>query len=457
TADMLVHTWHKSGSSLCSLPAALLLLALAIAQPALPIVAAAAKTPVILIPGDGGSQVEARLDGKPWVPHYWCSKTTKDYFPIWLNLELLTYFTIDCFVDNFRLHFDNVTNISHNAPNVSIRVPNYGDTAAVEYFDVSRISASAYFSGLVAALTKQLGYTRNVSVRGVPFDFRRSPPDLDVENFDSNLLQLIESTCRDNGNRPALLVAHSYGNIMALRFLQRQSADWKRRHIRALLAVGAPLGGAVKTVRVVSSGDSLNIPFEKPLTIRPLQRSFTSSAFLMPQAPLWPPGEPFASRPGRNYSSSNYAEFFADIGFPEGLAMRLASLTDFDATKPPGVEVHCVHGDGLPTPGRFVWTSDEPGWADSQPGIVNDNGDGTVNERSLQACVKFWSGVQKQPVRSFVIDGAEHVKILRHAAFINYTLTLLSTFDAEQPQPQPLFYSSKAKTLPDENAEDRWL
>ncbi|PIO59711.1 hypothetical protein TELCIR_18815, partial [Teladorsagia circumcincta] len=42
------------------------------------------------LPGDGGSQLEANLTGKPTVVHYICSKQTSDYFDLWLNLELFT-------------------------------------------------------------------------------------------------------------------------------------------------------------------------------------------------------------------------------------------------------------------------------------------------------------------------------------------------------------------------------
>lgn len=52
---------------------------------------------VIQVPGDGGSQVEAKIN-KTVVPHYLCEKTSTGYFNIWLNLELLVPIIIDCFV-----------------------------------------------------------------------------------------------------------------------------------------------------------------------------------------------------------------------------------------------------------------------------------------------------------------------------------------------------------------------
>lgn len=49
------------------------------------------------VPGDGGSQIEAKLN-KPEVVHYVCDKKTDKYDNIWLNLELLVPVVIDCLV-----------------------------------------------------------------------------------------------------------------------------------------------------------------------------------------------------------------------------------------------------------------------------------------------------------------------------------------------------------------------
>lgn len=53
-----------------------------------------------LVPGDGGSQFEARLD-KPSVVHRYCVRKA-DWFELWLNLELLAPYVFDCFIDNMK-------------------------------------------------------------------------------------------------------------------------------------------------------------------------------------------------------------------------------------------------------------------------------------------------------------------------------------------------------------------
>ena len=100
-------------------------------------------SPIILIPGDGGSQLYASLN-KSTVPHLFCSKQTYTY-NLWLNLELLAPLIIDCFVDNMKLSYDNVTRTTTNAPGVNISVPGFGNPNSVEYLDPSSWYFTKYF------------------------------------------------------------------------------------------------------------------------------------------------------------------------------------------------------------------------------------------------------------------------------------------------------------------------
>lgn len=117
--------------------------------------------------------MDATLD-KPEVVHYICQKHTKDFFNIWLNLELLVPLVIDCWIDNVKLYYDNVTRTTRNSPGVTTRIPGWGDSETVEWLDPSHASAGAYFKDIGNAFAS-VGYVRNVSIRGAPFDFRKAP------------------------------------------------------------------------------------------------------------------------------------------------------------------------------------------------------------------------------------------------------------------------------------------
>ncbi|KAI1285615.1 Phospholipase A2 group XV [Halotydeus destructor] len=161
------------------------------------------RSPVILVPGDGGSQLFAKLD-KPDVVHYFCDRKTENYFSLWLNLALLVPFVIDCWVDNMKLVYDNTTRKTSNAPGVDILVPAFGNTSSVEYVDPSQVSVTGYYNILVNRFVAA-GYTRGVDIRGAPYDFRKSPTELD--DYYARFKSLVEDTYKTNISQPGLLNA----------------------------------------------------------------------------------------------------------------------------------------------------------------------------------------------------------------------------------------------------------
>lgn len=124
--------------------------------------------PAIFIPGDGGSQLWARLNRTRPPPHFFCARHS-NWFELWLDIRLIVPEVIDCFVDNMRLQYNETTKKTSNLEGVETNVPGFGDTATVEYFDASGISYSSYFAPIVRSLVT-LGYTRGVNLRGAPYD-----------------------------------------------------------------------------------------------------------------------------------------------------------------------------------------------------------------------------------------------------------------------------------------------
>lgn len=78
-------------------------------------------------------------------------------------------------IDNLKLNYDNVTRTTSNQPGVEIKIPGWGDPNVVEYIDPSRASPGSYFKDIGTMLVNDLGYIRNLSLRGAPYDFRKGP------------------------------------------------------------------------------------------------------------------------------------------------------------------------------------------------------------------------------------------------------------------------------------------
>ncbi|KAK5612301.1 hypothetical protein CRENBAI_016289 [Crenichthys baileyi] len=374
------------------------------------------RPPVVLIPGDLGNQLEAKLD-KPSVVHYICYKKTENFFTLWLNLELLVPYAIDCWIDNIRLIYNSTTHTSDAPPGVYVRVPGFGKTYSLEYLDPSKRSVGMYFFSIVQAMV-EWGYTRDDDIRGAPYDWRKAPNE--NKEYFGELQQMIEEMAEKAGG-PVVLIAHSMGNMYTLYFLNQQKQAWKDKYIKAFISLGAPWAGVAKTLRVVTSGDNNRIPVISPLKIRSQQRTAVSTNWLLPYDHSWPKDQVFIKTPTTNYTVKDYEKFYSDIGFREGWLMRKDTEPLVSELTAPGVAVHCLYGNGIPTPEAFQYSDMFP---DVEPDVVYGDGDGTVNLRSAVQC-KRWAGQQKQPVALKELPGNEHVNMLTNITTVDYIKTVL--------------------------------
>ncbi|KAM6123485.1 lysosomal phospholipase A and acyltransferase isoform 2-T2 [Phoenicopterus ruber ruber] len=341
-----------------------------------------AGPPVVLVPGDLGNQLEAKLD-KPSVVHYLCSKKTDSYFTLWLNLELLLPVIIDCWIDNIRLVYNRTSKTTEPPDGVDIRVPGFGQTFSLEFLDPSKRSVD------------------------------------ENEDYFVALRKMIELMYEQYGS-PVVLIAHSMGNMYTLYFLNHQTQDWKDKYIKDYVSLGAPWGGVAKTLRVLASGDNNRIPVISSLKIRDQQRSAVSTNWMLPYNYTWPPDKVFVSTPTANYTLRDYRKFYRDINFEDGWLMRQDTEPLVYQMTPPGVRIHCLYGTGVETPDSFHYDS----FPDKEPKILYSDGDGTVNLQSALQCQK-WVDMQKQEVVVFELSGNEHIQMLSNDTTISYVKKLL--------------------------------
>jgi len=367
------------------------------------------SNPIVLVPGDGGSRLDANLTGKPSVVHYMCDSTTKDFFDLWLNLEAFVPIAIDCWTDNMKLVFNNQTKRSEDSPGVDIKVPNFGGTDSVEWLDPSQRSPGRYFQPIVDALASW-GYTRGKNVVGAPFDWRRSPPELTP--YYTMLRTLITVLYKYNGNQKVVILGHSMGNpVMNYFYHNFVDKEWKDKYIHSHIALSGPWAGAMQIVKLFASGYNMDhyrviLP---PSALRPMQRSFTSSAFLFPSSKAWSETEPIAVTAERNYTLKDVEVFFKDVDYEIGYEQyKMANPTLIP--NQPEVTLHCIYGHDVQTPENLTWAKGY--FPDYQPVITYGDGDGTVNRKSLEVCKQWQNESNGELVTIHEISKADHLGIL---------------------------------------------
>jgi len=421
------------------------------------VTATTALSPVIIIPGDGGNQLEARLDKEPALEvsliespplvsslvfatnamrKYEDCPTRRTWYRLWLDVwELAT--SLKCWADNIQLHYDIQSGVNRNAPGVETRVMGWGQTSTVEYLDPSWTAwalkdVGNYFGVMVSKMVESWGFERGKSVRAAPYDFRFAPPS--QSTFFERLKSLIEETREVNLNTPVTLISHSLGGIFALHFLNQMTEEWKRQNIKLFVPIGTPWAGTTIAFNIFAAGYDLGISAIDPKVIRAEQRSYETGAELLPHPKLWQPkDEVFLSTPKRNFTAQNYDQFFDALKYPVGKINHDNVVHLTDDLMFPGVDVLCIYSKGIDTMAELIYDDDDDFVSGEQPDRRRfGDGDGSVNLESLKLC-ETWRNTEKGgnpddpqfKVTVKVFEGINHADTIKNHRVLEYLKSYL--------------------------------
>lgn len=405
--------------------------------------------------GDGGNQLEARLDKEgvaqdplintpPLVTSlvfasnvmqtYDDCPLRRDWYRLWLDVWELAR-SLKCWAENIQLHYDLESGQNRNSPGVETRVLGWGETSTVEYLDPSWTAwalkdVGNYFGVMISKMVDSWGFERGKTVRAAPYDFRFAPPS-QISYF-TRLKSLIEETREANSNTPVTLISHSLGGLFALYFLNSMTDEWKRENIKLFVPIGTPWAGTTIAFNIFAAGYDLGISAIDAKVIRAEQRSYETGAELLPQPTLWQPNDTiFLSTPKRNFTVRNYDEFFDALKFPVGKINHDSVVHLTDELTFPGVDVVCVYSRGVETMAELIYDDDDDFLNGEQPDRRRlGDGDGSVNLESLKLC-ETWKAnesVKTDPanrnqrfkVTTKVFDGINHADTIKSERVLGY-------------------------------------
>ncbi|KAL6995326.1 Lecithin-cholesterol acyltransferase-like 1 [Sarracenia purpurea var. burkii] len=398
--------------------------------------------PLILVPGNGGNQLEARLTAEYEPSSLFCTRrhpARKDkdgWFRIWFDFSVLLAPYTQCFARRMTLRYDADVDDYRNAPGVEFRVSDFGSTKSLLYLNPTLRKTTEYMASLVKSL-EQIGYVDGKTLFGAPYDFRyglaaAGHPCRVGSKFLQDLKDLIEEASISNGGKPVILVSHSLGGLFVLHLLNSNSPSWRQKHIKHFVALAAPWGGTVTEMLTFASGNSLGVPLVDPLLVRDEQRSSESNLWLMPSPKLFGLKKPLAITPNATYTAHDIPDFLNDIGFREGVSRyetRILPLVERLAA--PEVPVTCVIGAGVKTPETLFYGE---GGFDRRPEVVYGDGDGTVNMVSLLGVATEWAEEKNQELKVVRVRGVSHTSILKDESALAQIIGEICSINSELVQ-----------------------
>jgi lysophospholipase-3 len=308
-----------------------------------------------------------------------------------------------------KLRFNPSTNKYSNRAGVKVIVKGFGKTDTVEClakgFLACSLKAVQYMKAIVKYFVKR-GYRRNVDIRAAPYDWRLDPGNLRKTGFFQKVKKLIEQMYNGQG---VTIIGHSLGGVSSLYFLNEiVSPQWKKKYIKAFIPVGTPFGGALKALGAILFGSppgSIDVTKLPKFVLKYLQgvaSTLPSVISLTPRADVF--GNKILVKTSRkSYTAHNYRRFYNAIKYPIGWKMYQPTLAINAGYRNPGVPTYCIYGTGKKTAEQYVYKRHPPR---GLPRIINGNGDGTVNQVSLQVCHRWTTKV-------FKFRGLDHLSIMK--------------------------------------------
>ncbi|KAM0919945.1 hypothetical protein ACQ4PT_007830 [Festuca glaucescens] len=346
--------------------------------------------PVVLLPGNTCSQIEARLTDAYEPPSAFCAARKGDgrWSLLWKNITAPDA-EVPCFADQLRLVYDQAAGDYGNAPGVETLAVSFGSTRG--FLADDPVNKELCMGKLVEALERE-GYRDGETLFGAPYDFRHAPAPAGQANrelslFRRRLRALVERASRANGGKPVILVSHSQGGYFALDFLRWSPLPWRRRFVKHFVMASTGAGGFVLSMQglaasIASSSSSVSSPSPADvLSLPSVGRTFASTFTALPSPIAFHDDKPLVVTRNRTYAARDMPAFLAAAGLPP-YSVQLYETRALPVALnlgAPVVPVTCVNGGGVPTPEMLVFRNGRG----NAPEVVYGDGDGVVNLASI--------------------------------------------------------------------------
>ena len=319
----------------------------------------------------------------------------KDYSRMWFALKDINPFVNECSLGYLNCMYDRANKMSHDMTGVSVQVPKFGSTYAVDTVDPSWpiCYATKAFADLIKKF-KKLGYTDGEDMLGVGYDWRYFSFDKNKykDNWFENVKNLIMKT-KDKYNQKVVMITHSMGGLMTYKFLDYVGQEFVDKYIERWVMMSAPFLGASKVIAASFPGDNLGLPISGQ-KVRKFVRTIETGAFLFPTGgnSRWGSNNILEVKStGKGYTVDDMLELIKTVDDADFQSIATDVYTHginelykkYNYKIPAKLETHCLITSGVDTiQGVQMETEDY----DGKFKLIYGDGDGTVPIQSLEFC-----------------------------------------------------------------------
>jgi len=269
------------------------------------------------------------------------------------------------------------------------------------------------------------GYTIGVNLHGAPYDWRLAPDGHAAPGqYYDKLKALIESSVTNNG-RKAVIVTHSLGGPTINGFFHIMGTEWVKAHVQSFVPISGPFGGAAEMTLSEVSGDNFGVPFLPMDYLKPVQTSAASGVFLLPDPASFGASPIVQTSSGQKYAAKDMLDLLRELDLTQAAdIMESLQSKGLMSTQlpPPPVQTFVITSTGVKTGLQYEFPGAFNGKAyDQKPQHTTfGDGDGTVNEESLQYPAKYWAG--KTPMQFLSVDNVSHFGMVKDEKVLDYVL-----------------------------------
>jgi lysophospholipase-3 len=399
-----------------------------------------ARTPVVLIPGLGGSRLYDEYGSLKWCnwqgffPHMtnnWRDALTVKYNPENKKFEEVCYHT-----PYRKPHWQGST---------FVPTPDFGGCEGVGNVLSRNVKSSWQFQSILDTASA-LGYTEGVNLLGAPYDFRTITSPSVWTEYCRSLKALLEH-CHER----VVLLSHSMGSTLLLTFFvlylpqvlpAAQVTAWKKKYVKRWVTVNGAFGGAGKTVRSFLSGDNNGMGYICDTGChdwyQPLLENASGVLWMLPNPQVFGSEVPIVTVGETGYSASQLPELLEKVSPLASQAYKDTVLPLLTVDPPgvpvvsvtstqPGTQLQCFYPEKSFHFSEVSMLDERVYYAQHSPNVQHMCGDGTVPYKSLMVPQKWLELPSPQSVTFLRLrqENVAHTSVLVEPETVKMIMTLL--------------------------------